>query len=148
MKSRTLKWITSLCLFAALAIPVGSAAQNYPNYQPTFITFDPPGSISTYATAINPAGAITGYYQDASFMYHGFLRASDGTITTFDPPGSTGYYAGTQPLSVNRRGRSPEPIVTETTLITVSCVLLTTPSRRSIPEARHTPSPAPSTRRG
>ena len=40
----------------------------------TFITFDPPGSIGTSPVAINPAGATTGYYYDASFIAHGFLR--------------------------------------------------------------------------
>jgi uncharacterized membrane protein len=57
-----------------------------------FTTFDPPpGSTSLIPTGINPAGAITGNYQDASFdLVHGFLRAPDGTFTTFDvPPGST-----------------------------------------------------------
>lgn len=55
----------------------------------TFTTFDPPGSTFTTPVGINPAGAITGYYQDASFVTHGFLRAPGGTFTTFDPPSST-----------------------------------------------------------
>ena len=55
----------------------------------TFITFNPPGSEFTAPFAINPAGAITGYYVDANFGVHGFVRAADGTFTTFDPPGST-----------------------------------------------------------
>ena len=37
---------------------------------------------------INPAGAITGFYVDASSVQHGFVRASGGKITEFDPPGS------------------------------------------------------------
>ena len=37
---------------------------------------------------INPAGAITGFYVDASFVQHGFVRAASGKITEFDPPGS------------------------------------------------------------
>ena len=47
----------------------------------TYITFDPAGSVSIniQAVAINPAGAITGYYYDANQVYHGFLRARDGT---------------------------------------------------------------------
>lgn len=37
---------------------------------------------------INPGGAITGFYVDASSVQHGFVRASGGKITEFDPPGS------------------------------------------------------------
>jgi hypothetical protein len=38
----------------------------------------------TLPQSINPAGAITGYYTDASGLSHGFVRAPDGAITTFD----------------------------------------------------------------
>jgi hypothetical protein len=37
----------------------------------------------TFASNINPAGAIAGNYWDASGVSHGFLRARDGTITKF-----------------------------------------------------------------
>jgi len=37
--------------------------------------FDAPGATSTVPQSINPAGAITGYYSDANFVYHGFLRS-------------------------------------------------------------------------
>ena len=37
---------------------------------------------------INPLGAITGFYVDASSVQHGFVRAANGTITEFDPTGS------------------------------------------------------------
>ena len=37
---------------------------------------------------LNPGGAITGFYVDASSVQHGFVRASGGKITEFDPPGS------------------------------------------------------------
>jgi hypothetical protein len=48
-----------------------------------FTTFDAPGSGTgqfqgTHSQAINPAGAITGYYI-ASFVNHGFLRIIHGT---------------------------------------------------------------------
>lgn len=61
--------------------------------QGTFTTFDAPGAGTglnqgTFPVAINPAGAVTGYYYDANFVIHGFLRAGDGTLTAFDPPGS------------------------------------------------------------
>ena len=61
-----------------------------------FIVFDVPGStcepsfpICTTPVAINPEGAITGYYADSNAALHSFLRAGNGTFTTFDPPGST-----------------------------------------------------------
>ena len=41
------------------------------------------------AVIVSAAGVITGYYHDASFAGHGFVRDRDGTISTFDPPGST-----------------------------------------------------------
>jgi hypothetical protein len=37
---------------------------------------------------INPAGAITGFYVDASSVRHGFVRAANDVITEFDPIGS------------------------------------------------------------
>jgi hypothetical protein len=37
---------------------------------------------------INPAGAIIGFYVDASSVRHGFVRAPGGIITEFDPAGS------------------------------------------------------------
>ena len=37
---------------------------------------------------INSAGAITGFYVDASSVQHGFARAPNGIITEFDPTGS------------------------------------------------------------
>jgi hypothetical protein len=40
------------------------------------------------AAGINPAGAITGFYVDASSVQHGFVRAPNGKITEFDPTGS------------------------------------------------------------
>jgi uncharacterized membrane protein len=45
----------------------------------------------TFPRAINPAGTITGFYQDDALRAHGFVRTRDGTITTFDvgPDGQT-----------------------------------------------------------
>jgi hypothetical protein len=57
-------------------------------------TVDAPGAGTgfrqgTYGSGgINPAGAFSGYYVDASHVSHGFLRARDGTISTFDVPSS------------------------------------------------------------
>jgi hypothetical protein len=57
--------------------------------QPTFITFNPPGSTSTFPSAITPGRVIIGSYADASGVTHGFLRTPSGSFTTFDVPGST-----------------------------------------------------------
>jgi hypothetical protein len=70
----------------------------------SFTTFDVPGAggagtgpnPGTLASFINPAGAIAGFYTDANYAGHGFVRAPDGTITTFDAPGAgTGSGEGT-----------------------------------------------------
>jgi hypothetical protein len=70
----------------------------------SFTTFDPPGSLSTYAVAINTAGTITGFYgiQDniGNYIGRGFLRARDGTFATFDFPGTT----STAPQAINPAG--------------------------------------------
>ena len=48
---------------------------------------------------------ISGQYQDANNVYHGFLRAPDGKIKTYDVPGAgTGSGQGTQPSVINNRG--------------------------------------------
>src|SRR5215472_943601 len=61
--------------------------------QPPIITFDAPGAGTgpgqgTQGLAINQGGVIEGSYVDASNVFHGFLRAVEGTITTFDAPGA------------------------------------------------------------
>jgi hypothetical protein len=77
MKTRTWMWSTAMCLFAALAVTLQTYAQT-PMITPDapakskFTTFDPPGSLVTTPTSMNPAGAITGYYSDGN-MVHGFL---------------------------------------------------------------------------
>jgi len=44
----------------------------------------------TFATNINLKGTIAGYYVDASYGSHGFIRARNGAITTFDVPDGIG----------------------------------------------------------
>src|SRR5258708_37988860 len=61
--------------------------------QVTFTTFDVPGAGTnqnqgTAPVAINSAGATTGYYIDANWGRHGFLRSPNGTFSTFDAPGA------------------------------------------------------------
>jgi hypothetical protein len=52
----------------------------------------PPGSQSSNGTApqaLNPAGAVTGFFQDTNAIspgFRAFLRTPNGTITVFDPP--------------------------------------------------------------
>ena len=72
----------------------------------TFITFDVPGAATgrnqgTFPTAINPDGAIAGYYYDVNFVGRGFVRASNGAFTTFEVPGAVG---GIFPASINPDG--------------------------------------------
>jgi hypothetical protein len=72
----------------------------------TFVTFDVPGAGTgnnqgTVPASINPAGEITGYYVDANDLFHGFLRARNGTFITIDVPGAVN---GTQPTSINPAG--------------------------------------------
>src|SRR5205809_799185 len=49
----------------------------------TIVTFDVPNSIGMYVTGMNDAGDITGYYQDAIGLEHGFIRHS--TTDTIPP---------------------------------------------------------------
>ncbi len=68
----------------------------------SFTTIDAPGSVGTFPSSINPAGAITGLYLDVTgSVVHAFLRAPNGSFTTFDAPGSL---YQTQPTSINPSG--------------------------------------------
>jgi predicted membrane protein len=80
----------------------------------TITSFDAPaagtGGTLVHGTAgigINTAGAITGAYTDASGLYHGFVRAANGTITEFDAKGASagpGTIQGTLGISINTAG--------------------------------------------
>jgi len=64
-----------------------------------FISFDVPAAANgTYPLGINNAGAVTGYYTDANYMNHGFLRTAGGNFTTFDVPGGA---QGTYPEAID-----------------------------------------------
>jgi len=79
----------------------------------TITTFDAPnagtgpgqGTIVFSVDCLNPAGAISATSLDASDVYHGVLRAPDGTMTTFDVPGAgTGPFQGTLTFGINQAG--------------------------------------------
>lgn len=70
--------------------------------------FDSPGADltpgntnGTFPLAINDAGVITGFYVDANFAGHGFVRSPEGGFVTFDAPGSL----TTVPIEVNLAGQ-------------------------------------------
>jgi hypothetical protein len=53
--------------------------------------FTVPDATATLAYSINSSLQAVGYYVDAAGVTHGYLRASDGTLTfPIDPAGSTG----------------------------------------------------------
>lgn len=94
MRSKTLPLFAAQMLVIALvAIPLSAHSQ-------TITSFDPTGSTSTNPSSINPAGAITGFYTDASFATHGFVRSEDGSFTSFDVSGAS----GTIPAGINPAG--------------------------------------------
>ena len=80
----------------------------------TITTFDAPGAgpgtgtiRGTVGGSINDTGNIAGMYSDASDVFHGLVRAANGTITTFDAPGvgaGMGLLQGTGGFSINSVG--------------------------------------------
>jgi hypothetical protein len=74
-----------------------------------FTTFDAatyePCCIWSFPSGINPAGTITGSFNDGFTINHGFVRTNTGSITTFDVPGAgTGFNQGTAPLGITSEG--------------------------------------------
>ena len=74
-----------------------------------YTAFEAPGADTTagdfngtFVNGINDAGAITGFYVDASGGSHGFLRSPEGAITTFDVTGSI--IGSTTPNALNLEG--------------------------------------------
>jgi hypothetical protein len=97
--------MSAFALYLAPCMEGQDVSANAKNHRGTIVTFDAPGALNalgagTVALSINPAGEITGFYLDANYEWHGFLRARDGTFTTFDPPGSV----QTAPASINPAG--------------------------------------------
>lgn len=63
-----------------------------PTAAPTITTFDAPGAgaasgSGTEALAMNPAGAVTGYYVGYDNVVHAYVQTPDGKFATFDGPG-------------------------------------------------------------
>ena len=58
---------------------------------------------------INNFGEITGYYEDANNVFHGFVRSPEGKFTTFEAPGADttpGDFNGTFLTASTTRGQS------------------------------------------
>ena len=64
------------------------------------IPINVPGATNTFATGVNNAGQVVGFYLDAGYSRHGFLL-SGGLITTFDVPGAIRTY----PTGINDSGQ-------------------------------------------
>jgi hypothetical protein len=69
----------------------------------SFTSFDP-FFIINLSGIINPKGTITGYYPDAVFLFHGFVRERDNTVTIFDVPGVCQTSNGTFATGINPAG--------------------------------------------
>src|SRR5579863_8850909 len=115
MKTRKSVLLVATTLFAGLAIAVQTSAQSPAltlgaAAKSKIITFEAPGAgkgagQGTIANEISPSGSITGEYIDARFVFHGYVRASDGIFTSFDAPGAgSGPYGGTNAWSINPAG--------------------------------------------
>ena len=100
-KSRRLPLLVATAAFVILSVQ--ASAQK-------LITIDVPdaGTLAgqgTFATTVNPEGAVTGYYIDSNNTYHAFLRTKQGIISTFNPPGTgTGSYEGSMGWGINPAG--------------------------------------------
>jgi len=82
--------------------------QTQPQSKHKIITFDVPGAGTaggqgTFAYVIQSEW-IAGNYIDSNNVYHGFLRAPDGTITKFDVPGGG---AGAGQGTIEVKGMTP-----------------------------------------
>jgi hypothetical protein len=82
--------VSVLC--AALAVSSANARQNADS-KPTYVTFNVPGAVDTFAYGINSKGYVAGYYDDVQYgQQHGFLRHPDGAFETFDAKKSASTY--------------------------------------------------------
>jgi probable HAF family extracellular repeat protein len=72
---------------AAAAIPVDKLAATLATANYSFVIINVPSSTFVQPNAINDAGVVAGYYDDASYNSHGFIW-QDGTLQTIDYPGA------------------------------------------------------------
>jgi hypothetical protein len=111
MVHRTWAVMAGMALFSISSIPICVAAHGSNS---RIIPFDVPGADltpgdfnGTYVQSINDWGVITGYYEDANFVVHGFLRSNEGKYTSFDAPGAdttANSGTGTFATSINDAG--------------------------------------------
>ena len=92
-------------LTATLFIGLLCAASSTASTAQTITTFEALGSGTKSGEGalpygINTAKDITGYYEDSSAIYHGFVRSSGGTITGFEATGAT----DTEAFGINTAG--------------------------------------------
>src|SRR5215510_1432461 len=98
-----LQLVPAAIILIAVATSIQICAQ-------TITTFDAPGAGTgflqgTYATNIDPSGAIVGFSRDANNARHGFIRSADGNFTIFDGPGAgTGNFQGTRAYAITPTG--------------------------------------------
>ncbi len=65
----------------------------------------PQGTVTCLESCLTPEGSITGWYFDSNQAVHGYVRATDGTVTDFDNTnGGTGFFQGTLPGSISATG--------------------------------------------
>jgi hypothetical protein len=64
----------------------------------------PDGACGTVPLSINTAGVTSGYWVDDSYVYHGFVRATDGTITPFDAAPGAPFTLANNPNGINPAG--------------------------------------------
>jgi len=104
------KGVFVLCLALCMYAPGSTTSAK----QPRIVSFDAPGAdlnpadyTGTQPSGINGWGVITGAYQSADTVFHGFLRGPGGEFITFQAPGAdttAGSYNGTYPNSINDQG--------------------------------------------
>ena len=82
-----------MCLTIAAECPIASAEAKW-------VSIDVTGSSQSTPVAINDKEVVTGSWLDNSGISHGFVRASDGTITSFDAAEEV----NTQVLAINKDG--------------------------------------------
>jgi hypothetical protein len=71
-----------------------------------FSSFAISGALNIAVVGLNNPGTVAGFYDDASFVTHGFVRSSAGKIAKFDEPDADlrGGFEGTKPFAINDSG--------------------------------------------